>query len=115
MSLFARAPLATGCTIEIAHTSDSLAAHVTLDSDVALGPGDKVTVHGAPVRVRFGETMVIRRAATVRFANAFERAWTKWRARFDLAELYEVSFSPERLAALPARAPTLPTQERAHA
>jgi hypothetical protein len=73
-----------GCTIEIEHSPDSLHAHVELDGDVALQPGDRVRVHGAPIRVRFGQRLVLRRDVTV------ERA--------DWSELYEVSFTPGRLS-----------------
>jgi hypothetical protein len=86
----------TRCTIEIEHSADYLHAHVTLDGDVAIGPGDRVRVHGAPVRVAFGETLRERRLATVQRAGWLRRAWTKFTARFELTELYEVSFTPRR-------------------
>ncbi len=44
------------CTIEVEHTFDSLHAHVDLDGDVEIEPGDEVQVHGEPIRVPFGET-----------------------------------------------------------
>lgn len=87
-----------GCTIEVEHTNEHLHAHVALDGDLALAPGDKVSVHGASIRVPFGEKLVERRTATVTRATALGRAWTRLRARFELAELYEVSFSPGRIA-----------------
>lgn len=92
-SLFHRTRFDTDCTIEIEHSHDSLHAHVTLDRGGDLGPGDRVTVHGAPVKIAFGERMVLHRQATIEKATPLERAWTKIAARFDLAELYEVSFS----------------------
>lgn len=85
------------CTIEIEHTERSLHAHVALDDDIALRPGDRVRVHGAPIRVMFGETLVLRRDATVERAGWLERQWTRLTARFELSELYEVSFTPGRL------------------
>jgi hypothetical protein len=87
----------TPCTIEIEHTERSLHAHVELDGDMALQPGDRVRVHGAPIRVRFGDKMTLRRNATVERAGWLERQWTRFAARFELSELYEVSFTPGRL------------------
>ena len=93
MSFLRRAIAHTECTIEIEHSQDSLHAHVTLKDDLPLGPGDRVTIHGAPVKIAFGERMSLCRAATVERATPIERAWTRLMARFALAELYEVSFS----------------------
>ncbi len=85
------------CTIDIEHTESSLHAHVELDGEVAIMPGDRVRVHGAPIRIAFGQRMVLRRSATVERAGWIERAWTKFAAGFGLSELYEVSFTPGRL------------------
>ncbi len=87
----------TGCTIDIEHTERSLHAHVELDGAIPLRPGDRVRVHGAPIRVKFGERLVLRRQATVERAGWLGRHWTKLLARFELAELYEVGFSAGRL------------------
>ncbi len=87
-----------GCTIEVEHTHDHLHAHVALDGDTTLGPGDKVRVHGSAVRVPFGAVLRERRRATVTRARWHERLWTKIAAHFDLTELYEVSFTPGRLS-----------------
>jgi hypothetical protein len=87
----------TPCTIEIEHTEQSLHAHVELDGGLALQPGDRVRVHGDPIRVVFGERLVLRRDATVERAGWLERQWTRFAARFELSELYEVSFTPGRL------------------
>ena len=84
------------CTIEIEHTESSLHAHVALDGEPELRPGDRVRVHGDPIRVRFGDKLVLRREATVERAGWLERQWTKLTARLELSELYEVSFSPGR-------------------
>ncbi len=81
------------CTIEIENTFDSLHAHVDLEGDVAIGPGDAVLVHGEPIRVPYGEKCVLHRHATVTRASALDRAITKIAARLELTELYEVSFS----------------------
>ena len=94
--IFSRRRQDTPCTIEIEHSERSLHAHVELDGGLALGPGDRVRVHGAPIRVRFGETLILRREATVERAGWLERQWTKFTARFALSELYEVSFTPGR-------------------
>jgi hypothetical protein len=92
-----RRQITVPCTIRIEHTFDSLEAHVELDGGVEPGVGDRVLVHGAPVSVRFGEGLVLRREATVTRANFFERAWTRLHAMFLLTELYEVSFSDGRV------------------
>ena len=86
----------TPCTIEIEHTERSLHAHVALDGAPELQPGDRVRVHGEPIRVRFGDKLTLRREATVERAGWLERQWTKLTARFELSELYEVSFTPGR-------------------
>lgn len=86
----------TGCTIEVEHTNESFHAHVALDGDVAIGPGDKVRVHGQAIQVPFGAKVTLRRDATVERATWPERIWTRIASRFDLAELYEVSFTPRR-------------------
>jgi hypothetical protein len=93
-----RRTLTTPCTINIEHTERSLHAHVELDGDLALQPGDRVRVHGEPIRVRFGQTLVLRRDATVERAGWLERQWTRLTARFELSELYEVSFTSGRLS-----------------
>lgn len=81
------------CTIEIENTFESLHAHVDLDGGIEIQPGDEVLVHGDPIRVPFGEKRTLRRTATVTRANWLERTLTKITARFELTELYEVSFS----------------------
>ncbi len=81
------------CTLDIEVSADSVHAHVALDG-VEVGPGDKVQVHGAPARVAFGERLQLQRMATVTRAGPLERIWTRTAARFELTELFEVSFSP---------------------
>jgi TPP-dependent indolepyruvate ferredoxin oxidoreductase alpha subunit len=83
----------TPCTIEVEHGFDHLHAHVELDGDVPIYPGDKVRVHGSAIKLPYGERLVEHRMATVTRATALERAWTKFRARFEITELYELSFS----------------------
>lgn len=94
--IFSRTRFDTPCHIEVEHTNEHLHAHVELDGDVAIEPGDKVRVHGAAVHVPFGGRLIERRTATVTKATALGRAWTRLRARFELTELYELSFSAGR-------------------
>jgi hypothetical protein len=84
------------CTVEIENTFDSLHAHVELDGDVTIDAGDQVLVHGSTIRVPYGEKVVLHRQATVTRASGLDRALTKFAARFELTELYEVSFSSGR-------------------
>jgi hypothetical protein len=90
---FTRARFETGCTIEVEHSQEALHAHVRLDGDIPINPGDRVRVHGPPVKLRFGESLTLRRAATVERAGLIERQLTRLSAWFQLKELYEVSFS----------------------
>jgi hypothetical protein len=85
------------CTITIAHDADNLEAHVELDGGVEPGIGDRVLVHGDAVKLIFGERVTLRREATLTRATALEKLVTLAKARFDLTELYEVSFSGRRL------------------
>ncbi len=96
MGLFTRDRFDTKCTILIEHTFDNLHAHVELDGDVELGPGDQVKVHGAAVKLPFGERLTLRRDVTVWKATPFERLWTKLKAQLELTELYEITFSSEK-------------------
>ena len=96
---FTRTDWETGCTIAVEHTADALHAHVELDGDIKLGPGDQVRVHGAPVRLLFGEAITLRRRATVSRAGLVAQWWTKMRAGLDLTELYEITFTSEKAAA----------------
>ena len=84
-----------GCTIEVSHTFESLHAHVELDGDIEIQPGDTVKVHGEPIAVPYGEVRTIRRTATVTRASALERAWTRATGDLEFMELLEFSFSPE--------------------
>lgn len=84
------------CCIEIENTASSLHAHVTLDNDVALHPGDEVTIHGDEIRPAFGETLTLQRRATVRRAGWLEDHWTRLTGRLELTELLETSFSEWR-------------------
>jgi uncharacterized Zn finger protein len=82
-----------GCTIEVSHTFESLHAHVELDGNIKIFPGDEVIVHGAPIKVPYGECATIKRVATVVRAGPIERLWTKATGRMEMMELLEFSFS----------------------
>lgn len=84
-----------GCTIEIENTFESLHAHVELDGNIEIQPGDTVKVHGEPIVVPYGEKAVFTRTATVKRASALERAWTKATGDIEFMELLEFSFSSE--------------------
>lgn len=84
------------CTVEIEQTAESLHAHVSLDADFDIEPGDAVQVHDSPTSVPYGERLVVRRTATVTRAGRIERLWTKLAGHLELTELYEVSFSERR-------------------
>ena len=95
--LFSSEQFDTPCRIEIEQSSEHFHAHVELDGHIEIQPGDRVRVHGDPVMVAFGECAVFHRNATVQRAGALRRAWTRFAGHFEMAELYEVSFTPGRL------------------
>ena len=94
-SLFSKRRYDVGCTVEVSHTFESLHAHVDLDGDVAIEPGDEVIVHGQPIVVPYGEVHTERRTATVTKATALERLWTRATGDLEFMELCEFSFSEE--------------------
>ncbi len=96
--MFSRTRFDTPCRIDIENSHEHFHAHVELAGGVALNPGDKVLVHGEPITIPFGESAVFDRIATVERATAVERLWTKFAGHFEMTELYEVSFTPGRLA-----------------
>lgn len=87
----------TTCTITVEQSSEHFHAHVELPADIAMEPGDKVRVHGAPISIPFGSSQVFERTATVTRAGPIARAVTRLAAYFDLSELYEVSFNAGRI------------------
>lgn len=97
MNPFRRARVETPCRIAIEHSADWLEAHVELADDIAIRPGDRVRVSGAPVSIGFGERASYARTAVVERAGWATRAWTRFVGHFALTELYEVSFSGRRL------------------
>lgn len=82
------------CRIAVEQSEAHFHAHVELADDIAVHPGDRVRVHGEPIRIPFGQSMVIERMATVERAGPFLRSWTRLVAYLGLTELYEVSFNP---------------------
>lgn len=84
------------CTVRVVNTFESLAAHVELDGDVKVQPGDEVLVHGKPLIVPYGETATERRSATITRATWAERQWTKLTGDAEFMELLEFSFSGEK-------------------
>lgn len=95
--LFSSQKFETPCRVEIEQSPDHFHAHVELAGNVAIHPGDRVQVHGEPIMVAFGEKVFFDRIATVQRAGLVRRAWTKITGYFEMAELYEVSFTPGRL------------------
>lgn len=87
----------TRCRVEIEQSPEHFHAHVELDGNVPIYPGDSVQIHGAPIMVAFGEKVSFDRIATVHRAGLLRRAWTKLTGYLEMAELYEVSFTPGRL------------------
>jgi hypothetical protein len=55
-----------------------------------------VKVHGAAVKLPFGERLTLRRPVTVWKATPFGRLWTRMKAQLELTELYEITFSSEK-------------------
>ncbi|MFM9852905.1 MAG: hypothetical protein ACKVOJ_08895 [Sphingomonadaceae bacterium] len=92
MNLF-RTRFDTPCTVAVEHGFDNLYAHVELDGDVAINPGDRVLVHGRTIRVPYGERIVENRMATVTRANLFDQMWAFIKGQFLITELYEIGFS----------------------
>jgi hypothetical protein len=84
------------CSVEIEHSPQSLHAHVEIEGEFEMQPGDQVLVHDAPSDAPYGERIVVRRRATVIRAGLLERAWTRLAGNFELTELYDVSFSERR-------------------
>ena len=57
------------CTVNVVNTFESLQAHVVLDGDVKITPGDEVLVSGNEIRVPYGQTHTERREATIKRAG----------------------------------------------
>ena len=85
------------CTVHVVNTFESLGAHVELDGDVKVRPGDEVLVHGQEIRVPYGETRIERRQATISRAGWIEQQWIKLTGDLEFMELFEFSFSGEEV------------------
>ena len=86
------------CTVRVSHTFEDLSAHVELEGEIPIYPGDRVLVHGAAINPPYGEVRVERRRATVTRANFLERAWTRLTGNLDCLSLIDISFSDRRSA-----------------
>jgi hypothetical protein len=95
-SLFFRRRIECACTVEIENTAESLQAHVELDGDLVLRPGDEVQVIDAPPKPPYGERIVARRRAIVIRASVVGQLWTRLVGPMELTGLYDVSFSEKR-------------------
>lgn len=84
------------CTVSVSHTFEDLSAHVDLDGNIPLEPGDEVLVHGAPINPPYGEKVTERRTATVTKANWFDRAWARVMGDLECLDLLEVDFTERR-------------------
>jgi hypothetical protein len=84
------------CTVRVSHTFEDLSAHVELDGDVAIEPGDEVLVHGAPIEPPYGDVQVERRLATITRATWLARTWTRMTGDLECLSLLDVSFSDRR-------------------
>jgi hypothetical protein len=96
LSALRRRSFDAGCTVEVERSAESLHAHVVIDGNCELRPGDEVLVHNPPTEARFGHRVVVRRTATITRAGLLERLWTRLAGNFDLTELYDVSFTERR-------------------
>ncbi len=102
---FWRQQLDIGCRVEINHTPERFGAHVHLDGEPEIEPGDRVCVYGDPIVVVPGEDMEVRRRARIERATALGRAWTRLRGQFEIHELYEVSFTSQAMTSEERAAP----------
>jgi hypothetical protein len=84
------------CRVEIGHTAESLFAHVEIEGDFDIRPGDRVLVQNAPTETPFGYRVTIERRATIIRAGLIERLWARFLGNFELTELYDVSFTNRR-------------------
>lgn len=89
--------LTVGCTIRACNTMHDLFAHVELDGNLEIHPGDRVRVHGDPIAPAFGEQIELRREATITRAHPLARLWTRLTGNLGCRELVEVSFTDRRI------------------
>ena len=84
------------CTVLLERSAETLEAHVIVDSDYEIRPGDEVLVRNPPTEIGFGEKIEVRTTAVITRAGAPMRVWTRIAANFELSELYDVSFTDRR-------------------
>ncbi len=96
LSPFSTRSFVVACTVRVSHRFEDLSAHVELDGEVAIAPGDQVLVHGAAMNPPYGEVQSERRLATVTKASWLERTWTRFTGDLDALSLLDVSFSDRR-------------------
>jgi len=84
------------CTVRVTCTSEELSAHVELDGNPDIQPGDRIHVQGGAVSVAFGQVRVERRQAQIIRASWLGRAWTRFTGHFECLELLDVSFTDRR-------------------
>ena len=84
------------CTVRVSHTFENLYAHVELEEQVDIRPGDQVLVHGAPINPPYGQVQIERRRATVTRATWLGRTWTRLTGDLHCLSLLDVSFSDRR-------------------
>ena len=84
------------CTVRVSHTFENLSAHVELEGEIEIQPGDRVQVHGSAISPPYGQVQVERRLATVTRASWLERTWTRLTGDLHCLSLLEVSFSDRR-------------------
>jgi hypothetical protein len=83
------------CTVRVSHRFEDLSAHVELDGNPAMHPGDEVMVHGVAPRPRYGEVLTERRRATVTRASWFKRTWVRLTGDLECLTLFDFGFTEE--------------------
>lgn len=86
------------CVVRVEHGAWGIGAHVEIEGDPRVGPGDRVRVEGPPIRWQLDGIVEERRMAVLTRATWLERLRARLEGRVALHELYEVSFTPGRLA-----------------
>ena len=96
LSAMRRQTFEAPCSVEIERSAETFEAHVVIDGDYDIRPGDEVLVRDPPTDAPFGERIVVRRVAEITRAGLPERVWTRIAGHFELFELYDVSFTDRR-------------------
>lgn len=84
------------CRIAVERTNEHFFAHQVYYNNPAFEPGDSVITHGEEIHVQNGSKFLVKRRASVKKANWFQRQWTKFISILEITELYEVSFTGRR-------------------